>query len=89
MVAVPEIATLKEHTMRTVPETVFDQRQSVLVHHLRTNDNRQIFLVDDVLPGSNDDFAGLLEQFLAAPMRIQRKELFLDSIVFSQPDDVL
>ena len=86
-------ATIKETELQlvspTVPVSFVNELKAVRSHRVGSEYDRQILVVDGVLPQSNDDSPRLLVQSFAVPVRVQLVQRLLDVVVFAHPDHVL
>ena len=76
-------------TRSTVPVSVGDELEPVGLHRVWSEYDRQVLVVDGVLPLGDDDSSSLLVESLAVPVRIELVQRVLDVVVLAHPDDVL
>lgn len=57
-------------------------------YHSSSEENRQPFIIGDMLYLSGHDFTRLLKKFFVIPFGIQQVQCFSDTIVFANPYNV-
>lgn len=67
-----------------VTETVLKRENAEFLHLFATDENREIFVVDHVLPLCDHDAPRFLVETLVAPVRIQSGQLLRQTIVLAE-----